>query len=236
MTTSAIQTVIDQLLSAKRGERVVSFEFEGNRYWLKQTEQLTGAMRWLKSKPHESLQLEIETLLTLARKGAPVPELVSYGEGYLVVADVGSPVNYWLANSPSEAQLTQILQDSGTALAKLHQQGLAHGRPALRDICWKAGKVAFIDFEANQRHDDITAQQQRDLLVYIHSLYRYIGPYPEKVEPAITAYRSAGGEPLWRACQQKMRGWQWLNYLIAPLKTIGGKDLRPVYWLLKHFA
>ncbi|QYJ99191.1 serine/threonine protein phosphatase [Shewanella alkalitolerans] len=235
MTVSSLQHVIDKLLVENQGERIVSFEHQGRKYWLKQSERLTGAMRWLKSQPQAALQLEISTLTQLAKRGAPVPELVASGEGFLVVADVGMPVNGWLNADISEAEKLKILQDSATGLAHLHLKGLAHGRPALRDICWEEGDVAFIDFEANQQDSDMHRQQIRDLLVYIHSLYRYIGPHPEIAEPVIAAYRAAGGESLWQASKQEMAKWQWLNYLIAPLRSIGGKDLRPVYWLLRHF-
>ncbi|QYJ95382.1 serine/threonine protein phosphatase [Shewanella spartinae] len=235
MTVSSLQHVIDKLLVENQGERIVSFEHQGRKYWLKQSERLTGAMRWLKSQPQAALQLEISTLTQLAKRGAPVPELVASGEGFLVVADVGMPVNGWLNADISEAEKLKILQDSATGLAHLHLKGLAHGRPALRDICWEEGDVAFIDFEANQQDSDMHSQQIRDLLVYIHSLYRYIGPHPEIAEPVIAAYRAAGGESLWQASKQEMAKWQWLNYLIAPLRSIGGKDLRPVYWLLRHF-
>jgi len=235
VTVSSLQHVIDKLLVENQGERIVSFEHQGRKYWLKQSERLTGAMRWLKSQPQAALQLEISTLTQLAKRGAPVPELVASGEGFLVVADVGMPVNGWLNADISEAEKLKILQDSATGLAHLHLKGLAHGRPALRDICWEEGDVAFIDFEANQQDSDMHRQQIRDLLVYIHSLYRYIGPHPEIAEPVIAAYRAAGGESLWQASKQEMAKWQWLNYLIAPLRSIGGKDLRPVYWLLRHF-
>ncbi|TVP16015.1 lipopolysaccharide kinase InaA family protein [Shewanella sp. KCT] len=235
MTVSSLQHVIDKLLVENQGERIVSFEHQGRKYWLKQSERLTGAMRWLKSQPQAALQLEISTLTQLAKRGAPVPELVASGEAFLVVADVGMPVNGWLNADISEAEKLKILQDSATGLAHLHLKGLAHGRPALRDICWEEGDVAFIDFEANQQDSDMHRQQIRDLLVYIHSLYRYIGPHPEIAEPVIAAYRAAGGESLWQASKQEMAKWQWLNYLIAPLRSIGGKDLRPVYWLLRHF-
>ena len=235
MTVSSLQHVIDKLLVENQGERIVSFEHQGRKYWLKQSERLTGAMRWLKSQPQAALQLEISTLTQLAKRGAPVPELVASGDGFLVVADVGMPVNGWLNADISEAEKLKILQDSATGLAHLHLKGLAHGRPALRVICWEEGDVAFIDFEANQQDSDMHRQQIRDLLVYIHSLYRYIGPHPEIAEPVIAAYRAAGGESLWQASKQEMAKWQWLNYLIAPLRSIGGKDLRPVYWLLRHF-
>ncbi|MCG9711727.1 phosphotransferase [Shewanella insulae] len=235
MTVSSLQHVIDKLLVENQGERIVSFEYQGRKYWLKQAERLTGAMRWLKSQPQAALQLEILTLTQLAKSGAPVPKLVASGEGFLVLADVGMPISGWLNADISQAEKQAILCDSAAGLARLHQKGLAHGRPALRDICWEEGDVAFIDFEANQQDSDMHKQQIRDLLVYIHSLYRYIGPHPEVVEPVIAAYRAAGGETLWQASKREMEKWQWLNLLVAPLKTIGGKDLRPVYWLLRHF-
>ncbi|QLE85895.1 MULTISPECIES: serine/threonine protein phosphatase [Shewanella] len=236
MKSQSLADVIEQQLLEHAGERIVSFEHQGKRYWLKQAEKLTGAMRFLKQQPDIALHKEIATLQSLAAKGAAVPQLVSHGSHYLVVADVGRTVTQWAYDPKTpKVQLQQVVVDSAIALAELHQLGLAHGRPALRDISWQDGQVAFIDFEANQSQQDIHDQQVRDLLVYIHSLYRYIGEHEDIVDAAIEAYRQAQGETIWQAARVKMKAWQWANWIVAPLKNIGGKDLRPIYWLLKHF-
>lgn len=236
MPNQAFRCFVDSVLNDNMGKRVVRFDYQGQIYWLKQAEKLTGAMRFLKSDPKRSIQVEIDTLKKLALEGAQVPKLMCFGDNFLVVADVGKTLNEWMANVDIESDTRQqILIDSGVALAKLHTLGLAHGRPALRDISWQDGKVSFIDFEANQHNKNITYQQRRDILVYIHSLYRYLGPKHEFIEATIMAYRHAGGDHVWQEAKEWIAPWQCLYYALYCLKNVGGKDLRPIYWLLWHF-
>ncbi|MCG9696938.1 serine/threonine protein phosphatase [Shewanella sp. Isolate11] len=235
MSGVTIKSAIKKTLRENQGERAVSFEFEGQRYWLKQIEQPTGAMRWLKANPIKSLRLEIASLQTFQQTNAPVAKLIDFGDNYLVVSDVGHSLNQFLFTDSSADEKQASLIASAVALAKLHQQGFSHGRPVLRDICWKEGHAFFIDFESHQLGTDIDKQQQRDLLVYIHSLFRYLGPQLDIIDPVIEAYRLHGGESIWQASQSKILRWHWVQYLFLPFKNFGGKDLRPVYWLFRHF-
>lgn len=66
----------------------------------------------------------------------------------------------------------QILRDAVQALIDLHHRGFVHGRPALRDMTWKAGKVFFIDFESHSRSQNLLRKQVCDGLIFIHSLGR----------------------------------------------------------------
>ncbi|NRD73549.1 serine/threonine protein phosphatase [Shewanella sp. VB17] len=236
MPNQAFRCFVDNVLNDNIGKRVVRFEYSGQVYWLKQAEKLTGAMRFLKPNSKKSIQIEIDTLKKLALKGAPVPTLMYCGDHFLVIADVGKTLNEWMANANIESNTQQqILVDSGVALAKLHTLGLAHGRPALRDISWQDGQVSFIDFEASQNNKSIIYQQRRDILVYIHSLYRYLGPKHESIKPVIMAYRHAGGDNIWQEAKKWITPWQCLYFVLYCLKDVGGKDLRPIYWLLWHF-
>lgn len=236
MPEQTFETVVGKLLDDNQGTRVLKFEYEGQFYWLKQAEKLTGAMRLLKQNPDKALQVEIDTLTMLADKGAQVPRLMCSASGYFVVEDVGATINGLLSRDAlSEAEKLTILKDSAVALANLHQLGLAHGRPALRDISWHAGQVHFIDFEASQNSKDIGYQQRRDLLVYIHSLYRYLGPEHKLIDPTIAAYREASGENVWLDAKQWLAPWQWIYQGLRLFKDIGGKDLKPIFWLLWHF-
>ncbi|WP_153914349.1 phosphotransferase [Shewanella sp. TC10] len=227
---------VAQMLVLNQGQRISHFEYDGKRYWLKQVEQLEGAMRFLKANSAKALTKETQVLKQLDTEGAPVPKVVANGEGYLVVEDAGRTVREWLDRDDIESSKLQgILNDSSQALAHLHQMQLAHGRPALRDISWRSGEVKFIDFEANQQKGTVVDLQIRDLLVYVHSLYRYLGEDSERISKAITAYRQAGGELIWQKSKQFLTSWQWLYYCARPFKNIGGKDLKPVYWVLWHF-
>ncbi|MBB1270599.1 phosphotransferase [Shewanella sp. SR44-3] len=218
------------------GERICFFQYQGKGYWLKQTEHLQGAMRVLKANPHASIQKEIQLLAQLNAQGAAVPLLMDSGDDYLVVADAGKTLKQWLGSrETTHEQLQVILNDASQALAKLHSMSLAHGRPALRDISWQAGEVKFIDFEANQAKQSLFMQQIRDLLIYIHSLYRYLGPQSEMISEAISQYRRHGGEAIWQKSKAFVANWQWLYYIARPFRDVGGKDLKPIYWVLWHF-
>ncbi|QYJ76682.1 phosphotransferase [Shewanella sp. FJAT-52076] len=233
----AFKALVAEVLATHQGHRVVPFDFEGRRYWLKQPERLEGAMKLLKHSPDQALQTEIRALQTLNEKHAPVPNVVLAGEGYFVIEDAGKTVSDWwhLSHQDGSVPFDKILTDSAAALAELHSLELAHGRPALRDIGWQGGAVKFIDFEANQRQKDMAFQQRRDLLVYLHSLYRYLGPAHEPITRAMLAYREAGGEPTWQAAKRKLAPWQWLRPLLKPFRSIGGRDLKPMYWVMWHF-
>lgn len=228
------QKLVAQVIDEHRGERVVAFEYLGKRYWLKQVEKLSGAMRLLKQNSTDALHKEIKVLTQLAKQGAPVPAVVGAGKDYMVVEDAGATIKDLLLHCP-EAHWPQILTDAAIALATLHTMQLAHGRPALRDISWCQGEVKFIDLEAHQQGKSIVSQQVRDLLVFIHSLYRYIGPRNTLITQAINAYRAAGGEFVWQKAKQFLVSWQWLFYFARPFKDMGGRDIKPVYWVLWHF-
>lgn len=236
----SFQEMMARVMADHRGQRVCSFEFQGRKYWLKQVERPKGAMRLLKGNSRQALRKEISVLERLGAVNAPVPRLVQVGQDYFVVEDVGKTVNQWLQDpSLDSAEVQAILNDSALALARLHSMQLAHGRPALRDIGWAQGQVTFIDFEANQAGSNLMWQQIRDLLVYIHSLYRYMGKITETtsgaIEEAIGHYRRAGGEVIWHCTRAALDRVSWLYYLLRPFKEFGGRDLRPVYWVLRHF-
>ncbi|WP_282166099.1 phosphotransferase [Shewanella japonica] len=231
----SFQDKVAQMLILNEGVRISHFEYQGKRYWLKQVEKLSGAMRFLKSDSAEALYKETQVLKLLQNDGAPVPKVHASGDGYLVVEDAGRTVRDWLESDDiASDELQRILNDTSKGLAHLHLMDHAHGRPALRDISWDAGEVKFIDFEANQQKGTLLNQQIRDVLVYVHSLYRYIND-KEKISAAITAYRQAGGEVIWQQAKQFLKSWQWLYYFAKPFQGIGGKDLKPVYWVLWHF-
>lgn len=236
MVDNVFKLVITELLALNKGERISDFEYQGKRYWLKQVEHHSGLMRFLKPNPLEAIKTEVLTLKNMAAQLAPVPKLVLAEEDFFVVEDVGSTVKQWLTEDEiSPPCMHQILNDSAKALAGLHAMNLAHGRPALRDISWQDGQVSFIDFEASQYKKDIGYQQVRDLLVFIHSLYRYLGPLHEFITPAINSYRQHGGEEIWQSAAQFLKKWQWLYYPVSLFKNRGGRDLTPIYWVLKYF-
>ncbi|WP_243641049.1 lipopolysaccharide kinase InaA family protein [Parashewanella spongiae] len=224
-----------QMLELNKGKRIFQFEHQGQRYWLKQAEKLKGFMRVLKGNAQKALRREMCALQRLSRKHAAVPKMVCHDADFFVLEDSGVTIKDWLSKDISQDNMQQILNDSSKALAELHSMGLNHGRPALRDICWNNGQVTFIDFESKFGKSSEEQKKVRDLVLYIHSLYRSLGPQNEIVEQAIQQYRDAGGEWVWLQTQDFLRSWQWLYYVSFPFRNNGGRDSKPVYWVLRHF-
>lgn len=217
---------INQVLNANKAVRVVSFDFGSKKYWLKQAEQTRGFMRLLKAQPQKALRHELESLRYLNKVGAPCAELVDAGETYFVLQDVGITVNQWLNKATiSQAQKQQILHDCARALAELHQLDLVHGRPATRDMGWDNGKVRFIDFESKLNLQRLQWNKVRDLLIFIHDLYRNGTLSQAMIESAVAEYRRHDGETVWQQAVELVRKRRILYRLFKPFYPIAGKDL-----------
>ncbi|WP_243728780.1 lipopolysaccharide kinase InaA family protein [Mesocricetibacter intestinalis] len=210
------------------------FEYEGQKYWLKQPEKLKGIWRILKAHPQQHFAEETAILRRLNEQGAAVPELVLFGKDFFVVKDVGRTLNSWIEDkSLSEQCKAEILADSAAALNSLHERGFIHGRPALRDIAWHKGKVSFMDFECHSRRENMEWQKIRDGLVYLHSLCRSKHLSDAQVLGAIESYRSFCPPELWGKMLDLLRRYRCVYYLLLPFKPIARMDLIALYRLFE---
>ncbi|SMB79112.1 Aminoglycoside phosphotransferase [Pasteurella testudinis DSM 23072] len=220
-----LQQMIADVLNTNKDMRVVAFEFENEKYWLKQAEHTTGFMRILKANPKRALQQEIQALQYLNKLGAPCAELVAWHDDYFVLKDAGITANQWLKNPQfTPAKKQEVLEDCAAALAQLHTLDLVHGRPAIRDIGWNNGKVRFIDFESKLNVDRLQWNKARDLIIFVHDLYRNTIPQA-MIESAVGKYRTCGGEATWQYALAILYKRRFLYTLFKPFYPIAGKDL-----------
>ncbi|MBV7387325.1 kinase [Pasteurellaceae bacterium TAE3-ERU1] len=227
---------IAQLRQQYADQRVVSFTFDGETYWLKQVERTRGAMRLLKGNPKQALATEIATLRRLNQLDVPCAHLVEAGDDYLVLSDVGDTVNHWLnRDDMADADKIALVAQCASALAALHQTGLVHGRPALRDMGYKKGKVRFIDFESALDQRKLERNKVRDLLVFLHDLYRSEQGSDAMLNAAVIAYRQGGGEQTYQRATALLQRWRWLYYLLKPTRSFAGKDLLSGLQLFDYF-
>ena len=240
--------IIRDQIQKNQNKRTYTFKYKGKMYWLKQKESPSLIKHLLMRNASKSLIKEKTVLKKLSKHGIPVPDVVDFGEDYLVLSDVGDAViniiekrhTYYSNNHPKfhvngNPQKEKILTKASTALAKFHKMGYAHGRPSIKDICLKNNKIYFIDFEENQLGKNINKQQTRDLLIFIHSLYRFFGIKDESIKKIIKTYQQNGGDKVWARTNKKMQTWIWLRYLFFFFKRSGGKDLAPIYWVFNFF-
>ncbi|MDP8050958.1 kinase [Pasteurella atlantica] len=225
---------VKAVLEANKGQRITSFEFEGNRYWLKQTEKLQGVEHFLKPFPQKALQREIEQLTYLNKHNVSTAKLIMTGEDYFVTNDVGRSISSLINDKDTTSEKTQFLVTlAATELQKIHQQGFVHGRPAVRDITLLEDKIYFIDFENKVSNKALEHRQVRDLLIFIHSLYR------EKlsqqcVEQAVESYVQAGGNEIWKATIDYIKNKRWLYWLLSPFKPIARTDLIAAFCIFEY--
>ena len=220
-----LQHIVDELLS-KDHQRIQSFEYKGNKYWLKCAEKTTGWMRILKGNPKKSIQNEIEILQFLNSKNAPVSELILHGEDYCLLSDVGETMNVIFHRDLNDMEtISAMLIKCSQGLATLHNMGLYHGRPAIRDIAWDGEMIRFIDFEGKNKTDNVEYNQEKDLLIYIHNLYRSKYLDQKTIDGVLKTYREATGDKIWDKCVERIHRLRVIYYILKPFKNVAGMDL-----------
>ena len=208
-------------------DRIFSFEFDGQKFWLKRIEKnIKGGFltKIFKPNPYRSFTAEIKKLEILNEANAPVPKIVLKSDEFFVIEDVGEPVASLFKYSTDEKFKYEILLKAARALAGLHALNFAHGRPALRDIAIKNDEINFLDFESKFFSDDLELRKCRDLLVFIHELYRQ-KISNELVKETIDEYVKANGSEIYEHSLRLIVKFKPLYYLLRPFKFLDKKDL-----------
>ena len=222
-----LKQYVNEILKDHNDERVFSFEFDGQKFWLKRIEKtIKGGFltKIFKPNPYKSFAAEIKKLEILNEANAPAPKLVLKSDEFFVIEDVGEPVARLFKYSNDEKFKHEILLKAARALAGLHALNSAHGRPALRDIAIKNGEIKFLDFESKFFTHDIELQKCRDLLVFIHELYRQKISH-ELVKEVVNEYSNAGGAQIYSRSLQLIVKFKPLYHLLKPFKSLNKKDL-----------
>ena len=225
---------VNQLVIAHRDERIYPFQYEGKKFWLKQPEKLKGIWLLLKPYPKQSFKNELQTLLNLAEKNAPVPIVSYHDEDFFVLEDAGATVSQWLCdNKIDDQQKFSIIYDACLALIDLHTKNLVHGRPAIRDITWDKGKVTFLDFESRSSSQNQNWLIIRDMLFFFDSLCREEDISDDFIQKVALYYQANCKAENWHNMIIYLQRFRWIYYLLLPFKPIAKTDLIAVYRLFE---
>ncbi len=215
-------------------QRLTMLEIDGQKIWVKRPEQIQGWRGLYKKLVTPAFRNEIEILRFLNRKNAPVTKILASNDDYLVLEDAGITVQVWLSDPKQTTTEKQaMMYQVGFALADLHQQNLAHGRPALRDICWDGKQLRFIDFEQCRSTEATLWQKKRDLLIFIHGLFLYVSSIDGAIDQAIRGYAEGSGSEILQSTAKTAYRLRWLLPILKLLQPIGGRDLRTAIPLLE---
>ena len=200
-------------------KRISSIKVNGEKIWIKRIERLGPVRRLQKGNPAHAFERERLALQTLGDLQMAAPRIIAQGPDWFAISDCGQSLLQIRAISSSpENQQLHIFAAAGRALADLHNAGLSHGRPNLKDICWDGESIRFLDFERFIPHRNTPKGHMQDVLMFVfnaHALARKTTP--ELVE-AIKAYRATSSNDHWHSAQNWCRKWRWIIPLTNPIR------------------
>ncbi len=163
-----------------------------------------------------------------ARAGVRVPRVVRCTEEELTTEHAGENLEVVLTGHAAVART--IVDQAGDALLDLHDRGLAHGRPFLRDMAWSSEGVVFLDLEEEPLQVmSIWTAQIRDLFLFVLSLTK-AGVTDGWIISMLDRYL-AERRPEFHA--HLRRQWRLLTVLASPLRLVPsswrGSDLRTLH-------
>jgi tRNA A-37 threonylcarbamoyl transferase component Bud32 len=204
---------------------------DGRRFWLKRVERLTGRLRVQKGDPERAFAAEREGLQALSAAGLPVACVVAEGPDWVLMPDAG-PVLPEVVADPGcgEAEKLRAFEAAGRALGRLHWAGMAHGRPAVRDVCWDGAETRFIDLERFRRARRAGFWQAADVVMFAQTAFTLWPEEPRWLDAALEAYAVSAPEGAMVAVRWLVWGLAPLGWLAAGLARLrpGSRELRAV--------
>jgi tRNA A-37 threonylcarbamoyl transferase component Bud32 len=155
----------------------------------------------------------------LAARGVPVPQIIGEGPGVFVTCDAGPTLDGILRDQTGTvAERVAAFSDAAAALARLHRSGISHGRPVLRDLCWRDGKITFLDFE-NYRPDHNQPRHFRlDLITFVLSCYAEQRSELPEIVAAKQTYRAQDELGIWQMAVDWLSNKRWVDIVTKPMQ------------------
>lgn len=204
---------------------------DGRRFWLKRVERLSGRLRLQKGDPARAFAAEREGLRVLAAAGLPVAGVAAEGPDWVLMPDAGSVLTEVVANpARGEAEKLAAFAAAGRALGRLHWAGMAHGRPAVRDVCWDGQEARFIDLERFRRANRAGFWQAADLVMFAQTAFTAWPEDARWLEAALGAYAVSAPEGAMVAVRRLARWLTPVGWIAAGLSALRPKsrELRAV--------
>lgn len=210
-------TAMTAVLDAARspGPRVQRHEDAGQVFWIKRPETLSLRMRLQKGDPARAFAAEVAAHRDYAARGLPVAPVVAASDAYLVTRDCGPSLKELARGGATD--FPEALAAGARALAHLHRAGVSHGRPSLKDICWRDSRIAFLDLERAGRGGDSRKAQATDLLILIFSTAVETAGDATAMDTARSGYLAAGDPEVWQSARSRARRWSLLGQALRPI-------------------
>lgn len=218
--------------------RIERIDLEGQTYWVKRPEALSFIWRLRKGNPKKALQREIEGYTSLQQRGLAVAPLVDSGDDYFITANSGTSIAALFHDQlGSDEERGRALMTAARALQAIHAEGLAHGRPNLKDMLWDGKKVYFIDLERFGVIKTPLIAQTLDLLMFAMSCFAIRNSAPAQIAEALRCYRDLDQRGIWTSALRLLRCAKPLDLALLPLLRTSRRmrDVRAFHAMLQFF-
>lgn len=225
---------------------IAQFEWQGQRVWMKRRpfskkthwHKLQGMLARLVRLPTlaptattggpDSLRYEAERLRLFAKKHIPVPNVLAVTETFMLTEDVGVQLQEHLHQLSDPKAIHQLLSRAITILGQMHQAGLCHARPSLRDMTIKNGIISLIDLEEDPLQVmNLPQAQARDIWLFLNSAARFCDNDIHLLSDLFQTYQAGISEDTWHALKKMVKQLKPLRRLLdTPLKSKLGRDVR----------
>ena len=234
ITDEAFRQAVKAAIAEHKKDRNIAFIWEGQTYWIKRRLS-NGRNQFAKSSVNVQFYTEIARSSIAHTLTGLSPEIVYLDADCMVTRAAGENINHWMRRRDvSKEEKLEILTRTGQALGELHQAGMTHGRPALRDFLFNQGKVTLLDWENQPRSENIKKRKTRDYLLLLLSLFRE--PYARKdyVEALEKGYADKAGGETREWAQTFLRKHAFIGHLAKALDVFHMKDVEAFSRLYRY--
>jgi tRNA A-37 threonylcarbamoyl transferase component Bud32 len=227
----------------EEARRISRIKINGEALWLKDFDQ-TSRPKWhavqqavfvvtrlqvLRPVPSRAgnagCEHEIEAMRLFREAGARVPDVRWRREAAIAITDIGETLRA-IEGRVGGAGIAVPAMAAARELGRIHGQGLAHGRPILRNLTWDGATVGFLDFEEQPMSVmPRDTAQARDILLLLMSLGRR--NQQQLVSAAFGGYAAEMSAGVELELRRLARATRLLTGGLAPyLLRVGTRDVK----------
>lgn len=145
-----------------------------------------------------ALSHEINQLRKFKEYGLVVPHILEEFPDKIILSDIGLTLKEHLQKETSIEGRLLLLKNASRTLAEMHNLGLYHGRPHIKDIVYQPDtkQIGFLDLEENPLSVmSLNDAQDRDFWLFLCSCGRYIEHDVRYIEGIASSYLSQRNMP-----------------------------------------
>ena len=229
MEAERIRGMAEQLIRENPKERIIDFTLEGQKYWIKR-KLGNGRNQLVKYSVEKEFYYEIARMTIAGRFHSElVPDVVLLTPDYMVTLDGEPTLKNILGSKRREEEKEAILEKTGAALAALHHDHIIHGRPALRDITYRDGRLTFLDWENRLYSRNRETLKAIDFLLLLQGICRE--NYREeksRVAAVRRGYEENGGAETVEDARRFLKSHGFIGSLVHFLSPFRMKDIESV--------